>query len=187
MAGRPKTRAVLDRLTTLGASEEPEQTALEYVTHRLAGGDKVLDIAEELEKELKFPVQYGMVIKALKIDNDDVAVANALASARKEGAHAKVEEAEQIADDVAADKDMIARAKLQAEMRLWAAERNNRDAYGTVKAAPVTINIAELHIDSLRRMQANDEARRLAAATVVDAEVLAIESAPNEQDIEALI
>jgi len=193
MAGRPKTRATLDALQALANEALGEgASALEYVTDRLASGERMIDLCDLLAKPqgtLDFTPSYGMIQNALDMEasGKKQEVAAALSAARRQGAHAKVEEAEQIVDDVGANKDQIARAKLQAEIRTWAAARNNRDAYGDQKAAGVEINIGELHLGALQRIQTTGPSRVLpnvlpaALAEIVEAELV-----PNENDIESL-
>jgi len=193
MAGRPKTRATLDALQALAVKMMGEGTsALEYVSDILASGERMLDLCDLLAKPagpLDFTPSYGMVQNALEMEagGKKQEVAAALSVARRQGAHSKVEQAEQIADTVGADRDQVARAKLQAEMRTWAASRNNRDAYGDQKVAGVEINIGELHLGALQRIQTNGPPRVLPSVLPAAlAEVVEAELVPNEDSIESL-
>lgn len=195
MAGRPKTQATLSALQARAVRELGEgATALEYVSSVLSSGDRVIDLCDKLTKPkgpLNFTPSYGMVQNALEMEasGKKTEVSAALSEARRQGAHAKVETAEQIADDVSADRDQIARAKLQAEMRTWAAERNNREAYGSQKVSGLEINIGELHLGALQRIQTLGPPRVLPTLValpsgVVEAEVIEIlaEEVPTVSD-----
>ena len=185
MAGRARSRAVLENLTQRG--EKDELTALEYVAQRVVDGGTVLEVAEEVQKDLKMTpaVSYGMVMRALGITNSAKEVDAVMTEARRKGAYAKVEKAERIADDVATDKDAIAKAKLRAEVRMWSAERTNRDTFGSAKAPTVQINIGDLHIDALRRLQPNEAGHVDVNDIGSPAPVTAIVGAPAREWVEA--
>lgn len=189
MAGRPKTRATLEALQERALKELGEgATALEYVTHVLGSGGRIIDVGEALAKPkgpLAFTPGYGMVQSALEMETGKGGeVQAALSAARRQGAHAKVEEAEQIADTVSADRDQVARAKLKAEIRTWAAARANREAYGDQKSGGIEINIGELHLGALQRSQINGPPRVLPTLVLqeapVDADVLVVDRIPSD-------
>lgn len=74
-----------------------------------------------------------------------------------------------IADDVpqGSDAATVSRAKLQIEARQWLAAVNAPALYG--KHAGVTIAIGSVHLEALRDINAEDTARRLAAAAQKEA------------------
>ena len=72
----------------------------------------------------------------------------------------------QIADEVPADREQIAKAKLRVDTRLWAAERWNRDELGKAPEVALQLNINALHLDAMRvqRIPAKESAVPIAGA-----------------------
>jgi hypothetical protein len=72
--------------------------------------------------------------------------------ARRESAEAHAQKALEILDNVTPTRDEIAKARAQAEHRRWLAQAYDRDTFGPPQQnAQVTLNIASLHLDALRR------------------------------------
>lgn len=86
----------------------------------------------------------------------DSTVADRVADARKSGAHAIASQVMDIADDVAefALADPVRVAEMRIKARQWTAGKLDREAYGETKGAQVTVNIAGLHLEALRRQPA---------------------------------
>lgn len=87
----------------------------------------------------------------------DQALIAEVAQARKEGAHALMSQTIDIADETAefALVDPLRSAEQRIKVRQHLAARLNRDDYGEQqRGAQVTVNIAGLHLDALRRAPA---------------------------------
>ena len=78
-----------------------------------------------------------------------------LAAARKDAADALVEQAVVLVDGASEDRDSIAKAKAQADLRQWLASKYNRPMYGNDAAAnvQVQVNMGDMHLDALRRRE----------------------------------
>jgi hypothetical protein len=90
--------------------------------------------------------------------------------ARKVGAHAMVEEAQAIADG--ASNEDVALARERVKVRLWQAERANREDFGQQKDTNVNITVGDLHLEALRSMPAEQ---------IEDAEVLEVLPMTDEE------
>lgn len=152
MAGRPKRKAMvaeLERLTRAEFGEEPA-THLDFVVEWTESGRMINELLDLLSVAAGDEVKRSMLMRYLN-DTFDGAERR-VADARVEGAHALVEDAFEVLEDVGADKDQVARAKAQAEMRQWLAGKWNRGAYGEPKAGVnVQLNLGSAFLDSLRR------------------------------------
>lgn len=132
---------------------------LEYVVDWVKGGKTLVELASDLSSSLNMRIVIDgsifeditarMITKHLNAKFPDEAGV-ALAAARREGAHGMVAQAMQIADEVPADREQIAKAKLRVDTRLWAAERWNRDELGKAPEVALQLNINALHLDAMR-------------------------------------
>jgi hypothetical protein len=134
------------------------------LTDALAAGQTYADVARH----------YGMTRGALRtwVASLPTDAQAAIHAADTQGASAMVEEAKQIADATATDirgmtkpmfvegtyvTDLVdANAILAAEkerirVRQWMAERKDKDAWGGKAQTEVTVNLATVHLDVLRR------------------------------------
>jgi hypothetical protein len=166
MAGQPRKRALaleLEQRTRL-RFEDDEHTMLDYVADWCEGGTLVglaADIAGGgLDPETDEPRQKHAILGDLKGSQiskllaskygSDV-VQQRLDASRRIFAGELVETAIEDATNVAADRDAIAKLRVQNDARFWAAERFNRERFGQPKQQGVVINIGSLHIDAMRR------------------------------------
>lgn len=163
MAGQPKKRAMIAELSRRALEDLGDAEAhLEYVVDWVKSGKTVVELASSISARLGSEIEIGgeifrdinarMISKYLITKWPDTAGA-ALAAARREGAHGLVAEAMQIADDVKADREDIAKAKLRVDTRLWAAERWNRDELGKAPEVQLNVNLNSLHLDAMRVKQ----------------------------------
>ncbi len=135
-------------------------------------GEKVISMLGE-GKQMARICYETKLSKAAILDwlESDPARAEAASRARARAAHALVDEALEIADDVDSDhQGELQKAKLRIQARHWAAERWNRPLYGAQNAsANVTINLGDLHLQALRK-----------APTVRDVEDIEPNDAPQQ-------
>jgi hypothetical protein len=186
MAGQPKKRAMIAELSKRALEECGDAEAhLEYVVDWVKGGKTLVELASDLSVSLHMRIVIDgsifeditarMVTKHLNTKYPETAGA-LLAAARREGAHGMVAQAMQIADEVPADREQIAKAKLRVDTRLWAAERWNRDELGKAPEVALQLNINALHLDAMRvqRIPAKESAE--SAASIAGARAFIIPS-----------
>lgn len=162
MAGRPKHRAMVAQLAGYAAEMDMEgATVLDFVVDWVASGRTVYDLARQVGADTKLDVTREMVSRYVNGLEEDAS--ERIASARTRGATAMVEEAKAIVDEKRDTREELTRAKNQAEMRMWFAERLDRAAFGAPKQQPVQVTIQTLHLDALR-------SRTVVTARVVEAE-----------------
>lgn len=176
MAGQPKRRAMIAELSKRSLEDLDDAGAhLEYVADWVKSGRTIVELAnsisdslhltETVGNELRNHTVYGinarMVSKYLVTTWPETATA-AMAGARQEGAHGLVAEAMSIADEVSADREEIAKAKLRVDTRLWAAERWNRDELGKAPETVLNVNLNTLHLEAMREMMLRAPAKESA-------------------------
>lgn len=115
------------------------------VLERVANGESMQKMADEMQISRSFLSWKINAIPGMK---------DKLIAARRARADKWAEEAMQIADDVAVDPNEINKAKVRIDTRKWLAGIDDPDRYGT-KAAQVNVSIGGLHLDALRRVQAD--------------------------------
>lgn len=140
------------------AGDGDEHTALDYVVHWLESGLTLRALArkidESLTPRLNPPLGDNTIARALKRGFGEAASTAALATARRKGAVAKVEESEEISDEPVASSEDAARQRSRIASRQWQAERYDRDQFGQPKqGVTVTVNVAAMHLDALRRRE----------------------------------
>ena len=140
MAGRPKRAALVKAINTAGGEDA--------IIDRITAGETIAAIADSLG------ASRPMLSTFLNRSPD---AKERLTRARETSAHALVEEALAIADSATHDDDRAKR--LQVQMRQWLAGKFNRAAYGDAPAPAVQVNLGQLHLDSLRRVNANPPPR----------------------------
>ena len=151
MAGAPKRRALKEQLARYAELAKVD-TPLEFVVAWLEDGHTMLELQQRLTVDTAEDFHQHSVRRYLERQYGKLPVAQAFGEARAEGAHAKVEEAQHLLDTVIPDKDAIAKAKEQANIRLWQAERANKASYGGSRQGDVNVNVTlgQLHLDALR-------------------------------------
>ena len=141
--------AELERLTRAEFGDEPA-SHLDFVVEWTESGRLIKDLLVLLSDAAGDEVGRAMLMRYLDENFPDVT--RRLADARVEAAHALVEDAVDALENVGADRDQVARAKAQADMRQWLAGKWNRGAYGEPKAGvAVQINMGGAFLESLRR------------------------------------
>jgi hypothetical protein len=118
---------------------------VDAIIQRVADGDSIKNIADQLGISRSF--------LSWKI-NKMPGVKDRLTQARKSRADRWAEEALEIADGVEEDPNKINKAKLRIDTRKWLAGVDDPDRFGT-KQTQVNISLGGLHLDALRKVQAD--------------------------------
>lgn len=173
MAGHERRRKVRALLLAEAARElGPNASALDYVVYRTENGATLRELAAEATAVLDFVVRSSFLREAALHSEQDVGAATErLTSARARGASELVEEAKELIDNVAPDRDAIAKAKAQSEVRTFIASRWDRPTWGEQKQQVTNVSIGSLHIEALR----SHKRARLEQQQVSDAEVIEVE------------
>ena len=196
MPGRPKRQrliAALEQRTRaeLGDNEPGEApfTPLDLAVAHIASGGTILGLAREIAAEIGEPISRELLSRLLHTNYGPEADRR-LNEARKQGAHAMVEEAREIVDNAPVQRDAINHAKMRADARTWLASRFNREAFGEQRNVQVSVSPGQLHLQALQHRAAREaEARLLHAAApaqlatpseVVDAEIVEVVETSDE-------
>lgn len=141
MAGQPKTREMLAKIEAAGGAAR--------LLERVAAGETIIRIADDVG------VSRNIVSGLLNSTEHR----DALRNARRSAASVLAEESLQIADE---SKPEFAQVdKLRVDTRRWAAGKWDRETFGEQRGTQVTINLGALHLDALRRMNADRATRAL--------------------------
>lgn len=117
---------------------------VEKILERVENGDSIQKMADELGVSRSFLSWKVNAIPGVK---------DKLVQARKGRADKWAEDALHIADNTPEDPNAINKAKMRIETRKWLAGVDDPERYG-VKGAQVNISIGGLHLDALRKVQA---------------------------------
>jgi hypothetical protein len=184
MAGRQRRKEMAWELERRLAEwtqtqDEGSYDVLDYACSWVASGHTLTKLTDEISETLKWDISRDMLMRYLKDGRPDAA--RRLEQARLDGAHGMVDQGIKIIDDAStADKEQLMKAKMQAEIRQWTAERWNRKELGRAPEVQITVNNNTLHIDAMRTRQvqlSNHEERVLepaqSRARLIDAKSLA--------------
>lgn len=118
------------------------------ILERIASGETVADVARTLLKPDGQAISRNFLSTMLHADPERSV---SVYKARDEGSDAMVDDGLHLVDRAQSDRDSIAKAKVQAEMRLKVAGFISRERWGEAKqAVSVSVNVASLHVDALR-------------------------------------
>ena len=117
---------------------------IDRIVERVAEGDSLKVIAEEIGISRSFLSWKVNAVPGVK---------ERLVEARKARADKWGEAAIGIADNVEADPNQINKARLRIDSRKWLAGVDDPDRFGQ-KQQQVNISIGGLHLDALRKVQA---------------------------------
>lgn len=134
MASRPLESFVLKAIEEQGGWEA-------CVFERIEAGETQTSIAHS------FGISHGWLSRLI---HKDPARAQGYQSARKRRAALYAEQAKDLADGVSENKDAIAKVREQIGVRRWLAAVDDRDTYGEQPTVQVQVNVADIHLDSLR-------------------------------------
>ena len=140
MPGKPQTRTQLAKI------------------HKEGGAPAILDQVAAGKSLSRLAREWGISRQLLSGVANSNANKDAYRRARHDAAAVMVEESLEIADACEVDPNAIGKAKLQVDMRRWAAARMDPDTWADRQAPMVAIQINGLHLDSLRQIRAPVEA-----------------------------
>jgi hypothetical protein len=158
MPGTPVKNKMLADIAELGGDV--------VLLDRIAGGETITSIAKELG--ISRPFLSGHLNRT---PQGKAALKEAIAT--RADAHA--DKALDLADNVPASPNEIAKVREQIATRKWLAGVENPEKYGA-KAASVNISIGGLHLDALRKVHAE-----LAHPDVVEGD--AVDVTPGDSDV----
>jgi hypothetical protein len=138
MPGNPIKREMQGKIKAAGG--------VEGLLARVAQGRTLISLAAELG------VSRQIVSGLLNSD----AHSAALKKAREQAAGVLAEESKEIADAAQPETERVAR--LQIDTRRWLAGKWDRPGYGEQAASAVQVDVRVLHLDALRRRQAETPA-----------------------------
>lgn len=172
MAGHERRRAVRRILLTEAQRElGNDATALDYVCYRIENGGTLREMASEVTAVLGYIVRSSLVRAAAVEGHEAGAATERLKASRARGASELVEEAKEIIDNVAPDRDAIAKAKAQSEVRTFIASRWDRENWGEAPRQVTNVSIGSLHIEALR----SHKRARVAAQQIGEVEEAVVE------------
>jgi hypothetical protein len=125
-----------------------DASALEYACDYIAAGGTISALAEELGRDIGRRVSRPLVSGILHGLAPDAA--ERLDKARREGAHALVEQAVKIADEADETTAAVQKAGLQVRTRQWTAEKFSPADFGTKAVASVNVSFAQLFLEALK-------------------------------------
>jgi hypothetical protein len=172
MAGHERRRKVRSLLLAEAQRElGPNADALDYVCYRVENGTTMRELAREVTAVLDFVVRSTLVEDAAALGHEAGAATERIRKSRARGAHEMVEEGKDIIDNVAPDRDAIAKAKEQVNVRQFIAKGWNRADWGEAPKQVTNLSIGSLHIEALRsHKRARLEAQQISDAEVIEAE-----------------
>ena len=157
MAGQPLKQEVRNTLSRLAKEEIGEEaTALDYVCSHIEDGGRIKELKERISGILNVefsPEFFTRTIRTLEPD-----AKRRIDQAKKDSTGALVERARDIiADAPTGDKIKFERAKEEAKINLWMAERLDKQTWGQQQpqAANLTLNVGSMHLDAFRAMTHN--------------------------------
>lgn len=185
MPGQPKQIALEQTLEEIAKEElGPDARAIDWVVTRVEDGCSVNAIREEIVASGRLPFDFSRPWLSRVINGLAPDAKGLLAEARKQSAHALVEDAQDIVDATEGEKnrEAIASAKLRSDIRLWRAGKYNREDLGE-RGPVVQLNIGALHLDALKRRNISGPTATAATlpAPAVDAEFEVIPQAADQE------
>lgn len=155
MAGHARRNKALTELEVRASKAGMEP--LEWLEEYLENGGNFVKLAES------FTLHCGLDITRSILDRMAEALASdakeRIRAARAKGAHAQVETQTERIDKLGLDKDEIARERLRMSNTQWVAGRANKAEFGDAPAVGINMSFASLHLDTLRRLSAEDSKR----------------------------
>jgi hypothetical protein len=162
--GRPKHAKLLATLRGRAQQEFGDGSSeLDYVLHWLRDGGTILSLAARLQNEMGESVSRSFLsgsVHRLSRDAKDQ-----IEAARRDGAHALIEQTITIADQTPPTANDAHKAKLAIGVRQWMAERYNREDFGNARP-DVVISLGTLHLDALRQRAISAKATLITDGTL---------------------
>ena len=158
MAAKPIERFVKQQIQ--------EQGGWPRILERIASGETIADVSRTLFRPDGKCIDRSFLSHLL---HNDPERSQKVEAARIEGAAAMIDHSVHLVDSAQADRDSINKAKVQAEVRLKVAGLVDRERWGDKAQVQVHVNVASLHLDSLRtRVVPTEMVQALPAATATD-------------------
>lgn len=181
MAGRPLRRALIAEIEKRARAhfededlpQDERASHLDYIISWVQDGNTVLQLANEVKESTGLPISSQQLGRYIR---DFPQGAERVQEARQQGAHSMVDQAIDIVDNAAPERDAVRKAQAQASVRTWVAERWNRKDLGAPKGPAVQISINTMHLDALRR-------RSNASAQLTHHPVPALQAATEPEDV----
>lgn len=162
MAARPKERKLKETLTALAKRDlGNDMTSTDWVVSKIESGVTVTALAKVLEVEMGESCSRGWVSSVLNRLSPDAKMR--IQEARKEAAGVLIDEALSITDEPVGSTADVQRNRMRADTRMRIAGWWDRESYGDSKAALVELSFGALHLDALRKR--NAESLRIRATT----------------------
>jgi len=140
MAAKPIERFVKQQIQ--------EQGGWPRILERIASGETITSIAAGFKRpDTGLSISLGFFSRLL---HQDPKRSEAVMPARLAGADALVDKAIDLVNDCPADRDQIAKARVQADVHLRVGALRDPIRFGERNHPTVQINVASLHLDSLR-------------------------------------
>lgn len=153
MAAKPIERYVKKQIQ--------DQGGWPRILERIASGETVADVSRTLLRPDGKHIDRSFLSHLLHKDPERSQLVRA---ARIEGASAMVDHALHIVDTAPVDRDSVNKAKVMADLRVKVAGFIDREQWGEQKQqVNVQVNVADMHLDSLRHRMI-ENSRPLAAA-----------------------
>lgn len=132
--------------------EGEDGDALTFVLDWVRGGETLAKLTDKINKrQHDCVVGRTAIVTWLRQEYGAENVDALLLKARADSAHALVDEARQIVDDCPLSKEDLMHARMRSDLRLWQAERYDKQAYGKQgDGAQVVVNILDLHLTALQ-------------------------------------
>lgn len=141
-------RVMIAELTRLAKEAGPDILPEDVLLSRVAGGELLREIAESIGRTIG---QYISPATLSAWINRTPELKRRLAEARKDAASLLAEEAVGILDSADEDRDALAKAKSQADIRTWLASKWDRQTFGNDAAqVNVSVSMGDYHLDALR-------------------------------------
>lgn len=177
MPGNPKKHLVVEALAQLAVEEMGEgATALDYVAEHIEDGGRVSELRKLVGEAIGGDVSSGFFSRVINRLEPDAK--QRLDAARKASAPALVERARDIvADAPTGDRVKWERAKEEAALNKWLAERYAKDTYGTQQPATNlnVFNVGAAHLSAFQHLNAQ---RALTATATIEATAVVVEQPP---------
>lgn len=122
---------------------------VDAILDRVANGETMMDIAASLSRSEGFGAHSPVMLSNWL--REDPQRAERLLQARARAASSLAEQSLVIADSATPEGVQVAR--LQVDVRKWLASKYDPNTFGDKQAA-VEINIGQLHVDALRKVNA---------------------------------
>src|SRR5881396_1559020 len=140
MAAKPIERFVKRQIA--------DQGGWPHILERIASGETYTQVANSLRRPDGLPISFAFFRRLL---HQDPTRESLIIEAKRIRAEAWVDAAMKCTEDVPADRDEVAKARVFVDTRFKAASFADREQYGEAKQGmQISVNVASWHIDALR-------------------------------------